>query len=346
MTDANTPTAREIVHIHVTHPDRDNLFRAAATPSDLIKRNVKTFGVQCTQCQKTLDKLLKCSKCKGVWYCSKECQKKHWPAHKPACHDVERSSGALKFVWTFYANITLMTYLKVAVIYECGLLDNPRLGFDVPFMARIDIAIEPTEILDFAGLYLDGRTGEEKLKGMVQVNTVSAYDPNTHPPLTPMRLRLWREARAQSNAAGFGKDPVGLIEFLNYTENSTTVAFHISSSIVNTARRRQPFLCTSAVTSNQIEKPMDFCDMYRVGALTPHIVDFNKCGLTIALYRYINLHIRADEQNQLLLRTVMTEQDKEVIRAAGRNEDSLPVSILNFKMQRELLYANIMNLRR
>lgn len=63
MTDANTPPpTREIVHVHVTHPDRDNLFRIAATPSDLIKKNVKTFGVQCTQCQKTLDKPLKCSK--------------------------------------------------------------------------------------------------------------------------------------------------------------------------------------------------------------------------------------------------------------------------------------------
>jgi len=62
MTDANEPPTREIIPVHVIHPDRDNLFRIAATPSDLIKKNVKTFGVQCTQCQKTLDKLLKCSK--------------------------------------------------------------------------------------------------------------------------------------------------------------------------------------------------------------------------------------------------------------------------------------------
>lgn len=324
MTDANQPTDREIVHVHVTHPERDNRFRAAATPSDLIKKNLKTFGVQCTQCQKILDKLLKCSKCKGVWYCSKECQKKHWPAHKLACHDVERSSGALKFVRTFCANITLMMFLKVAIIYDCGLLDNPKLGFDVPFMARVDMAIEPTDILDFAGLYLNNRPIPEKLNGMVQVNTVSAWDPSTHPPLTPTRLRLWRDARAQSTAAGYGKDPVGLIEFLNYTENSTTAAFHISSSVVDAARKREPFLCSSALTGNHFEKPMD----------------------SATCIEYINLHIRADEQNQLFLRTVMTEQDKEVIRAAGRNEDSLPVSLLNFKMQRELLYANIMKLRR
>ncbi|KAG1778227.1 hypothetical protein EV702DRAFT_1094802 [Suillus placidus] len=324
MTDANEPPAREIVHVHAIHPDRDSRFRAAATPSDLIKKNLKAFGVQCTQCQKILDKLLKCSKCKGVWYCSKECQKKHWPAHKSACHDVERSSGALKFVRMFCANITLMMFLKVAIIYDCGLLDNPRLGFDVPFMARVDIAIEPTDILDFAGLYLNTRPIADKLQGMVQVNTVSAWDPNTHPPLTPTRLRLWREARAQSIAAGCGKDPVGLIEFLNYTENSTTAAFHIPSSVLNAARRREPFLCSSAVTGKQFEKPMD----------------------SATCIEYINLHIRADEQNQLLLRTVMTEQDKEVIRAASRNEDSIPVSLLNFKMQRELLYANIMKLRR
>jgi hypothetical protein len=62
MTDANQLPDREIVHVHVTHPERDNRFRAAATPSDLIKKNLKTFGVQCTQCQKILDKLLKCSK--------------------------------------------------------------------------------------------------------------------------------------------------------------------------------------------------------------------------------------------------------------------------------------------
>ncbi|KAI0667951.1 hypothetical protein C8Q78DRAFT_1081820 [Trametes maxima] len=26
-----------------------------------------------------------CGKCHGIWYCSKECQKKHWPIHKKGC---------------------------------------------------------------------------------------------------------------------------------------------------------------------------------------------------------------------------------------------------------------------
>jgi hypothetical protein len=36
----------------------------------------------------------------------------------------------------------------------------------------------------------------------------------------------------------------------------------------------------------------------------------------------------------------MTEQDKEIIRAAGRNEDALSARILKDKMRREHLYAN------
>ena len=66
--------------------------------------------------------------------------------------------------------------------------------------------------------------------------------------------------------------------------------------------------------------------------------------LTITFHRFINSFIRADKENQLLLRTEMTEKDKEVIRAAGRNEDMLPARILKEKMQREHLYADIVRL--
>ncbi|KAG0694830.1 hypothetical protein DFH29DRAFT_1006001 [Suillus ampliporus] len=318
----NSSVAPETVPVHLTHPDRDNLFRAAATPSELLKRNAKTFGVQCTQCQKTLEKLLKCSKCKGVWYCSKECQKKHWPTHKQACHDVERSSGALKlFVRMFTANITLTMCIQAATVLDCALFDNPRVGFDVPFMVRVDIAIEPVEILDFAGLYLNNSNVKEKLQGMVQVNAVFPWDPSTHTPLTPTQLRLWCKARAKSNAAGFSKSPVGLMEFLNYTAYLITAAFHICDSALNLVRKGEPFTCSSALTG-QSEKPLN----------------------TATLLEYINLHIRADKENQLLLRTEMTEQDKEVIRAAGRSEDSPPVSLLKSKMRRERIYDNIVNL--
>jgi len=35
-----------------------------------------------------------CAACKSVWYCSTECQKKHWPMHKIACKKTRGSKSA------------------------------------------------------------------------------------------------------------------------------------------------------------------------------------------------------------------------------------------------------------
>ena len=48
---------------------------------------------RCAQCGATEpktsgDKLMRCSRCKGVFFCSHECQKLHWPTHKGVCRAV------------------------------------------------------------------------------------------------------------------------------------------------------------------------------------------------------------------------------------------------------------------
>lgn len=39
----------------------------------------------CANCGIRSDKLLKCARCKAAWYCSKDCQKAQYPAHKSIC---------------------------------------------------------------------------------------------------------------------------------------------------------------------------------------------------------------------------------------------------------------------
>lgn len=214
-----------------------------------------------------------------------------------------------------------MGLLKVGVVIDCGLIDNPRIGFDVPFGVRVDIAIEPSDILDFVGLYFNNKPVKEKLLGMVQVNAMTPWE------LSPERLTKWRDARARHDAEGFSKDPVGLVDFIDIscTEdsgNAATVELHFPLMVLDIAKAREPFLGVSAVTGAEIRKPMS--------AMT--------CLETV------NMHIRADKENQLHLRAEMTDQDKEVIRAAGRNEDTYLARIVKEKMQREHLYANIVHL--
>lgn len=316
-----TPNVVRVVH--ATHPDRDTFFHAEAVSSKFLKANQKYVGVECTQCRMRLDKPLKCAKCKSVWYCSKECQKKNWSKHKPTCHEDERSSGLLKLVQMIITNPVILGYLKLGVIFACGLLDDPQIGFDTPFMARVEIAIEPSDILDFAGLYFNDRTTGEKLQGMVQLNAITTWNHSMQTPLTPKRLSMWHEARARLNAEGFAKDPVGLIEFFGCspadTGNSITAEFHIPAIMLAVARIRKPFEYISAITGTLIEQPLS----------------------AVACLERVNLHIRADKENQLRLRSEMTEQDKEAIRAAGRNEDALSSHILKEKMGRERLYAEL-----
>ena len=42
---------------------------------------------KCNTCQLTQQDLLRCSKCKAVYYCGPPCQKQDWPSHKLICND-------------------------------------------------------------------------------------------------------------------------------------------------------------------------------------------------------------------------------------------------------------------
>lgn len=39
----------------------------------------------CKNCGEREKELLKCSRCKKVYYCGADCQRKNWPTHKLTC---------------------------------------------------------------------------------------------------------------------------------------------------------------------------------------------------------------------------------------------------------------------
>lgn len=54
-----------------------------------IESRIKLEELYCDACQKphNISTLLRCSQCKSVYYCSKECQKMHWKQHKSSCQE-------------------------------------------------------------------------------------------------------------------------------------------------------------------------------------------------------------------------------------------------------------------
>ncbi|KAK7033506.1 hypothetical protein VNI00_012727 [Paramarasmius palmivorus] len=64
-------------------------------------------GQVCERCFPSQDtiKLRICAACSTVKYCSTECQKKHWPAHKEACRTVQQSKKIRELLGSGYAEV-------------------------------------------------------------------------------------------------------------------------------------------------------------------------------------------------------------------------------------------------
>eukprot|EP01116_Phalansterium_solitarium_P009554 TRINITY_DN23760_c0_g1_i1.p1 TRINITY_DN23760_c0_g1~~TRINITY_DN23760_c0_g1_i1.p1 ORF type:complete len:177 (-),score=4.41 TRINITY_DN23760_c0_g1_i1:167-697(-) len=43
-------------------------------------------STHCTKCRTVMKQKMACSRCLKTFYCGAECQRSHWPTHKPDCH--------------------------------------------------------------------------------------------------------------------------------------------------------------------------------------------------------------------------------------------------------------------
>ena len=248
------------------------------------------------------------------------------------CHDVER--GITRLINAFLANPILKGYLQTCLALDFDLVKKP--APDTPFMARVDVGLEPSDITVFLRLYagMYGNTEPEEIEGMLQINAVTPSPQGITPHLH--RLDSWRETRKELCANGQASTPVVIVEFIsNGTPGAYSCVLPISPVALSIAKENKPFEYLSALTGRS-SIPMS------ATACLESV--FSSCALVVATelsmtYRCINTFIRADAQNQQLLRMNMREEDKETIRAAGRGvEHTTPVAILKEKMARERIY--------
>ncbi|KAF8175858.1 hypothetical protein BJ912DRAFT_1147013 [Pholiota molesta] len=319
----------------VVHPERKTYFREDAPPKSTVKEGKKDVIRGCTNCGKpgkNDNPVKKCAGCGLTYYCSQECQKEHWPIHKPNC-STEYGDGIQPLIKCVTGNPMLSHYIQVCLALTFSLHRLHALPAAqrstvrrAALAAHIDVGIEPSAIGEFMRLYTYPEERDPELdadgvatEGMLQFHNLSRSDAWVPArPLSPTDIAMWRQAREDADADGERDNAVVLVRFVNNFKQMITCLFVVGDEALGQARRNMPFTMVSAITGKKTDKPLSVA----------------------TCFEYLNSHIRADKKNQLLLRAPMRECDKELIRDAGRNKDGHAPKMLLLKMSREAVYVS------
>ncbi|KAJ7251866.1 hypothetical protein C8J57DRAFT_1351644 [Mycena rebaudengoi] len=141
--------------------DDEALFRYLAWSPKKIRTTRNGIVAFCSACFKS-DEVLgrplrRCGKCHIVSYCSKECQTKNWPEHKQTCGE----AGIPKLVRTLMSNPVLLVSVQSCFILAFDLLHRTRR--DELLLALLDVAVEPSDIVDFADIFLGEGSSKKKV---------------------------------------------------------------------------------------------------------------------------------------------------------------------------------------
>ncbi|KAF8959841.1 hypothetical protein BDZ97DRAFT_1373598 [Flammula alnicola] len=204
----------------------------------------------------------------------------------------------------------LHMHLQVLIALEFKLIDDPSLT--TPFIARVDITIEPS---DFKVLYkmLETKDKPEEMEGMLQIAAMTA------PPYLPLNhtsQKMWNDARREMDDAGKADHPVGLVQFMNHTAPPMTYPITISPNSFEVVRQK---LHLNVPLSNG--------------------TTFGSPLSILAVVQYINALIRND-MTTTRLRMSMRVADKQLIIDTANGKQSYFARLLRFKMRRECAYLN------
>lgn len=227
-----------------------------------------------------------------------------------------------------------------------------RQQLDRPFAARLDIGVEPTDILKFYDVYT-GRPTDSNIPGMVQLNAFTPF-PDTF--IEEGWMSIWRKARETASLNGFPNAAVGILIVSKSSGLICTYALMIQQRIIDYIRQTPKLTNISAVTGQTTEQPLDVAGCMEYAIFTVSALHNLLTVCAFCVHRMMNKHIRADTKNLLSLRTEMTESDIKTIRdaavinvhttrPANWGQQILPppqmaASILKEKMLKETLYKS------
>ncbi|KAJ6470402.1 hypothetical protein C8R45DRAFT_1078463 [Mycena sanguinolenta] len=300
--------------------------RFLACESNEIRALRKVITTCCSGCGKSEEvlggdrPLCKCSKCHSARYCSKDCQKRDWPEHKKTCGnetEESRMSRISKLMKSVMVNSRLMKQLHACCVLAFDLLDHART--DEVLCAQLDVAIEPSDIVDFAHIFLGSEEGssKKKVQGMLQLN---AFTFDTTGRFAEKRKAAWREARAFADATGAQDCAVAILDVVHADEDRA-MGVHVQIS--------------SEPAFKESIRKFKTEGLVVTGETTRVLYTIETC------LEVMNTIIRLDRDNKFLLRTPMRPPDIRVIRGPFMSASNRSAALLHAKIARERMYQEI-----
>ncbi|KAJ6454823.1 hypothetical protein C8R45DRAFT_1111758 [Mycena sanguinolenta] len=209
--------------------------------------------------------------------------------------------------------------MQTCFILAFDLLHHTR--HDKLMLARLDVGVEPCATADLADIFLRDGSSNKQMQGMLQLN---AFTPITDPGSMLDHWRTgWHRERAMADAAGFHDEAVVTMKFYHgdaelYISVPMQIAPNPTVKEVMAGWISGGFAIPCAATGQMTSGP---------------------CTVENCL-QFINMHIRTDNNNQLLLRTEMRPVYMRVIRDAATNSNSVPGMLFHTQIAREHIYKS------
>ncbi|KAJ6484859.1 hypothetical protein C8R45DRAFT_1147869 [Mycena sanguinolenta] len=284
-------------------PADEALFNPLRWASDAkkIRSHRKATITLCLRCGKGDDelgrRLHKCAKCLTAAYCSKEVKANASTRSQLIRFSIagsarvatgQRTKGCVekrasqKLMMKLMSNPILAAKLESCFIPAFDLLRRTR--YDEMLHARVDVAVEPSNIDDFANIFLREGSSKKSAHGMLQIN---AFTP-TKEPLTFAEWgetefgKLWREERTKANSEGHTDSAVAIMDVRHA---DSTIALIIPVRI-----------------DAMLKKAVEVWKSDGLSLPTPRAPGTMKVPYTIeTCMEFINTQIRADKHNRELV---------------------------------------------
>ncbi|KAL4249735.1 MYND-type zinc finger protein samB [Abortiporus biennis] len=207
----NAPT-----FIRVVHSQNDRDFKRNAPSRKVLAENRKDAVKLCSEpsCKHTSDdsKLMKCAKCSTAWYCSKECQRKHWKAHKGICFEPD-GFNFQKLCTNFFSNPDLNVKLQLFLVFGLNLL-SPSSSPDVLRVIGLNRQDPPTN--------------PQEIEGMLQITHIET-DVEGYAVPAEKRFEMWNMKQERLKTAGCSNIHSIVVEAVRRaeTENAITTVLSI-----------------------------------------------------------------------------------------------------------------------